>query len=210
MTMPPPSSRALPFSRTVTVITTSLVSWPAIERVWPVSFTSKSTSISRAGLSCCGASPSFGAFLGLLARLTHPAAELVEGHDLVGLLLDVELVDLLFLQIDDAAGRVVHLRLAIALHGDGGETPSLAAFAAEHAHHPAEHALELHLRLVAGLDVGQAGTGGQHDERQGNRKHSSTHGSFAFPPGQSAILFRASASLTRPRSRRYARLTPAA
>ena len=39
----------MPFSRTVMVITTSRVSWPASCFFWPVSFTSKSTSYSFCG-----------------------------------------------------------------------------------------------------------------------------------------------------------------
>ena len=169
ITAPPPSSRVRPFSRTVTVEMTCLASWPAIARVWPVSFTSKSTSYSLAGFSwgCCGSSrPSALA----ASRCAFSCAsrsrllQLVERRHLVGLLLHVEVVDFLFFQVDDAAGHLVELDLAIALDGVGGFDAFFRGFSTKHPGHSSQHAFELELRLIARLDIG-----GQRHRRGGDQ-----------------------------------------
>src|SRR6185436_2969717 len=124
-------------------------------------------------------------FLGLLPRLFHLLAQLRKRGDLVGLLLQVEVVNLLFVQVDDLAGRVVQRRLAIALDRHGRGDALARRLAAEQVDHPAEHAGELDTGLLIGANVGAEVGRGQNESAKGedrdgaNRFHacSSTGGS---------------------------------
>ena len=112
-----------------------------------------------AATAAAGSPASFGASLASLAarscasRILLP--QLVEGGDRVGLLLHVEVVDLLLAEVHDAAGRVVERGLPLAFDGIGRDDAFAEGLAAEHPHHRAEHAFEFHLALLARLDVGQ-------------------------------------------------------
>ena len=124
-----------------------------------------------------GSPASFGASLASLAapflRFAQLLPELVEGRDRVGLLLHVEVVDLLLAEVHDPAGEVVQGRLAFTFDGVGRDDALAERLAAEHPHHRAEHAFELDLALVAGLDVGERGGGGQGEQRAGDARRTS-------------------------------------
>ena len=92
-------------------------------------------------------------FLRLGFHFFHLAPQLVERRDGVGLLLDVEIVNVLFLEIDDLAARVVGVHLPIAGHGHGGDHAFLGGLAAEEIHHAAKHAAEGDEAFLFGFDV---------------------------------------------------------
>src|SRR5204862_5167613 len=76
--------------------------------------------------------------LRLLAGLAHLLPQLLERRDLVGLLLHVEVVDLLFGQIDDLTRRLIHRRLAVAFDRRGSDDPFPRRLPAAHVEHLAE------------------------------------------------------------------------
>jgi hypothetical protein len=104
-------------------------------------------------------------------------AQLLEGLHPVGLLLEVELIDLLLGEIDDLPGLVRESRLPVALHDDRRDDALLGSLAAEHPAHPAEHALEPDERLFFCLHVGPYLQGDADDEsdRQAARDSSRLH-----------------------------------
>ena len=84
-------------------------------------------------------------------------AQLLERRDPVLLLLHVDVVDLLFGEIDDLPVVSFSVALRLPLTALVDSTPSLAPLPPKQVEHPAEHALELDLRLVARLDLGVQG-----------------------------------------------------
>src|SRR5712691_7932525 len=102
-------------------------------------------------------------------RFFHAPAQLGKGGDLVGLLLQVEVVDLFFAQVDDLAARVVQRGLAIAFDRDGRRHSFARRLAAEDVHHAAEHAGELDVCFFVGANVGAKRGRGKRKTRERER-----------------------------------------
>src|SRR5687768_17345240 len=107
--MPPLSSSATPFSRSVTVMITCRPAWPAI----------------------CFLCPFATVLFCFFLRFFQPPPQLFEGRVLVLLLLEIEVVHLLFCKINDLAVAVVHRRLAVPFDGGRRDNAFAGRFAAE-------------------------------------------------------------------------------
>ena len=72
------------------------------------------------------------------------------------------------------ASLIVALRLPLTATVE--TTPSFAALPPKQVHHPADHALDLDLRFLAGFDLGQRRAGQrQHGQRDGARDQQTFH-----------------------------------
>ena len=182
ITMPPACSRVLPFSRTV-IGDHGLRGVEAVDGLRvagvlhvEVDFEFLGVGILLGRLRRLAPGALFArALLGLALRVFHLLAQLGERRDLVGLLLDVEVVDLLFGQVDDLAGRIRHRRLAIALDGNHRRDAFARALAAEHVDELADRAAKLELDTLIGADVGGQGGRRESNSTQQNKQQTGSH-----------------------------------
>src|SRR5712691_8863596 len=145
------------------------------------------------------------------------ATQLGECRHLVGLFLEIEVVHLLFGEIDDLSIVLVQRGLAIALHDHRRRDAFPGALATEQVHHPPEHSRELDARLLVGANRRRAQYASSQCERDecANPSHisSAAGGGDDCTRERSHVTTRsegAHTSVSRPKPRRSNRNPPSA